>query len=368
MKRFPTRYDLYISRSVILSVLMTWGVLLGLFVMMSFADQFKDVGTGRYSVNDALTYVAFCIPRNAYNVFPTAAVIGALLGLGQLATSSELTALRALGVARWRLCLSVVSLIALITLVMTRVGQTVAPLAQNKADTLKVNAQHPGTTQFIRYAGLWAREGNIYLNAHSGEEIPQSDGSKVLALRDVTMYAIAPTGQIESVTRSRVLEHNRQGWLMSGVTRDTFVLRAVKREEFATLVWPSRLDPKALEAGLIRPRGLSDDELRQGIAYRRRNGIDARDFEDQYWNRWFYPLNVVSLCLSALPFAFGSLRSGGMGKRLFLGILFALGFWLLQLFFGRIAGALHLNYAVAYALPPVVMLLGTFAVFYRLIR
>ena len=368
MRYFPTRYDRYIGRTVLMSVLMTWGVLLGLFVMMSFADQFKDVGVGHYSASDALAYVAFGVPRNAYNVFPTAAVIGALLGLGQLATSSELTALRALGVARWRLSLSAVGLITLITLGMTRVGQTLAPLAQNKADTLKVNAQHPGTTRFVRYAGLWAREGNIFLNAHSGEEKTLPDGTIALDLHDVSMYAIAATGEIESVTMATVLEHSRQGWVMYGVTRDTFGQDGVKRNKFASLPWQTRLNPQALEAGLIRPRGLSDHELRQGIAYRQRNGIDARDFEDQYWNRWFYPLNVVSLCLAAIPFAFGSLRSGGLGKRLFLGILFALGFWLLQLFFGRIAGAMHLAYSIAYALPPVLMLLGAFTAFYRYIR
>ena len=97
-------------------------------------------------------------------------------------------------------------------------------------------------------------------------------------------------------------------------------------------------------------------ELSTSIAYRQRNGLDARDFEDVYWSRWFYPVNVLALCLAAVPFAFGSLRSGGMGKRLFLGILFALGFWLLQLFFGRMAGALKFDYRIAYALPPIVML------------
>ena len=65
---------------------------------------------------------------------------------------------------------------------------------------------------------------------------------------------------------------------------------------------------------------------------------------------------MLALCLAAVPFAFGSLRSGGMGKRLFLGMLFALGFLLLQMFFGRMAGALRFDYRIAYALPPIVML------------
>ena len=87
-----------------------------------------------------------------------------------------------------------------------------------------------------------------------------------------------------------------------------------------------------------------------------RNQLDAREYEDIYWGRWFYPLNVLALCLAAIPFAFGSLRSGGLGRQLFLGILFALGFWLLQLLFSRMAGAFKFDYWIAYLLPPLVML------------
>ncbi|MEL6075060.1 LptF/LptG family permease, partial [Stenotrophomonas maltophilia] len=71
--------------------------------------------------------------------------------------------------------------------------------------------------------------------------------------------------------------------------------------------------------------------------------------------RWFYPVNVLALCLAAVPFAFGSIRRGGMGKRLFLGILFELGFWLLQLFFGSMDGSLNFDYSIDYALTPIVL-------------
>ena len=58
------------------------------------------------------------IPSRAYTLFPTAAVIGVLLGLGQLAASSELTVLRALGLSRKRLSVSVaLSLLLLLSLI-----------------------------------------------------------------------------------------------------------------------------------------------------------------------------------------------------------------------------------------------------------
>ena len=97
-------------------------------------------------------------------------------------------------------------------------------------------------------------------------------------------------------------------------------------------------------------------ELKSSIDYFKRNGLDSGDFEEIYWGRWFYALNVLALCLAAVPFAFGSLRSGGLGKRLFIGIVFALGFWMLQTLFGNLARAYRLDFRLAYLLPLVVMM------------
>ena len=96
MKHWPRLHDSYIARAVVGSVLLAWGVLLGLDVVLAFAGDVKDIGKGGYTVNHAIAATGLSIPWRAYNLFPTAAVIGALMGLGQLAASSELAALRAL--------------------------------------------------------------------------------------------------------------------------------------------------------------------------------------------------------------------------------------------------------------------------------
>ena len=116
------------------------------------------------------------------------------------------------------------------------------------------------------------------------------------------------------------------------------------------------MDETALAASVTKPRNMGSGELRRSIDYRKRNGLQSSDFEEIYWGRWFYPVNVLALCLAAIPFAFGSLRSGGYGKRLFLGIVFALGFWVLQQVFTRLAGIYHFDFRIAYAMPPAIML------------
>ena len=43
------------------------------------------------------------------------------------------------------------------------------------------------------------------------------------------------------------------------------------------------------------------------MEYRERNGLDANEFEEHYWGRWFYPFNALALCIAAVPFALGAL-------------------------------------------------------------
>ena len=359
----PRLHDLYIGRVVLATVLLTWAVLVGLDVMLALSGQLSDLGKGSYDFPTALAFVAYSVPRRAYSIFPYAAVIGSLMGLGQLAATSELTALRALGLSRRRLSLSVAAALTLLTALMVLTGETLAPWGQRQADQLKLAAKS-NNIAMARYSGLWAREGDTFLNAIDGQE-RVVDGQRVLELRDVRLYQVGEDGRLQSLTRAALAVHDQEGWRLQQARRVELGADSAREQKVESQRWDSQLDANALAAGVTRPRNLSAADLQASIEYRRRNGLDARDYEDTYWSRWFYPLNVLALCLAAVPFAFGSLRSGGMGKRLFLGIVFALGFMLLQMQFGRLAGAFRFDYRIAYALPPVLMLLTSWLLFRR---
>ncbi|MDI1254233.1 LPS export ABC transporter permease LptG [Thermomonas sp.] len=349
----PKLHDHYIARIVIVSVLGTWGVLLGLDVVLAFAGEFGSVGKGGYTINHAIASIGLSIPWRAYNLFPTAAVIGALLGLGQLAGTSELTALRALGLSRRRLTVSVAFSLTLLTLLMVANGETLAPWGEERGQSIK--SMRNTDMVMAQYTGLWAREGEMFLNARSGEQ-KVSGGDHWLELRGVSLFQFEADGRLQSIANVEVAEHRPGGWLLRNVERTTFGPKSVKRSKVAEERWESKLDEAALAASVTSPYYMGSLELRDSIAYRVRNGLESGEFEQVYWGRWFYPFNVLALCLAAIPFAFGTLRSGGYGKRLFLGIVFALGFWMLQQMFTRLAGIYHFDYRIAYAMPPLIML------------
>ena len=145
MTPFPKIHDLYIARIVAGTVLLTWAVLLGLDVMLSLVNEFNDIGKGSYGFSKAVAYMAYTVPRRAYTLFPTSAVIGSLMALGQLAATSELTALRAIGLSRRRISLAVAGALALLTGLMVVSGETIGPWGQRSADTLKASAKSNDT-------------------------------------------------------------------------------------------------------------------------------------------------------------------------------------------------------------------------------
>ena len=364
MVPFPKIHDLYAARVVLVTVLLTWAVLVGLDVVLATVDEIGDIGQGDYGFFSAMTYIAHSLPRRAYTMFPTSAVIGALMGLGQLAASSELTALRALGLSRKRLSASVAAPLVLLTGLMMVNGETLAPWAQRSADTMKSAARSKDMI-VAQYSGLWAREGDTFLNAQTGRE-RGDDSERWLELNDVRLFEFGEDGRLQSIAHAAIAEHRSSGWLLRKVRRTYFEEKGVTQTEVDEEHWKSTLDSAALAASasnIWRPRYMSSTDLRDGINYRKRNQLDASDFEEHYWGHWFYPLNVLALCLAAIPFAFGSLRSGGMGRRLFLGVVFALGFWLLQTQVVKLAAVYKFDYRIAYLVPPAIMMAVSWSLF-----
>ena len=95
--------DRYIGRSILLTSLLVLMTLVALASIFAFISELDDVGKGNYTVIGAAQYVFLTIPGKAYLLFAPAVLLGSLLGLGALASNSELTVMRAAGVSGARI-------------------------------------------------------------------------------------------------------------------------------------------------------------------------------------------------------------------------------------------------------------------------
>ena len=79
--------DRLIGLRVLSMLAMVWGVLLGFDLIQTFVNEIDEIGQGNYTTGTAILYTIYTIPRRAYELFPTAALIGSLLALGGLAAT-----------------------------------------------------------------------------------------------------------------------------------------------------------------------------------------------------------------------------------------------------------------------------------------
>jgi lipopolysaccharide export system permease protein len=354
MNRGSRRLASYVGRSVLLATLATGVVLLGFTSLIDLFAEVKDVGKESYTLSHAVLYVLLTMPTRMYELFPTVAVIGSLLGLGGLAARSELTVMRAVGVSQLQIGLASLLPLSVLTLLMVLNIETSGPAGQQRAEEL-ANAKNKHMI-VARGSGLWAREGDLFLNARGKSAPHVENGRSWIELEDVRLYQFDDKGQLQSLAHARRAEHSDDGWILRDVERTHFLPSSVRVERIASERWKTELDDATLAAQLARPRYLSSAELRSNINYLKRNRLDSLKFESVYWSHWFYPYNVEMLGLATLPFAFGSLRSGGFGKRLFLGILIGISGLLLQRMSVNLADVYRFDLRLAYLWPPAAIL------------
>ena len=359
----PGRLDLYLARAVLLATLGTWAVLMAFDVVGALVGELDEVGDGGYTLSHALLYTLYTVPRRAYELFPTSALIGTVLGLGGLAARSELTAMRAVGVSRLRIGLGALLSSALLAALMVLNAETVAPGGEQSAQTVSHSAK-AGDVVMARVSGLWARDGNTFLNARDGQR-RELDGRAWTELQGVRLFEFDEQGRLASLAVARSAEHRDGYWTLHALRRTRFDARTVQVEELATERWETTLGDELVSAAVSRPRYMSSRELRRNIDYLERNGLDAKAFENAYWARWFYPVNVAVLCLAALPFAFGSLRSGGFGKRLFIAVVIGVAYLLAQRLAVSLSDVYRFDARLAYLLPPMALLSVCWGLFGR---
>jgi lipopolysaccharide export system permease protein len=351
--RLPGKIQRYVARHVLLTALGVWAVLLGFDLIVDFQKQLGDVGKGSFTLSHAVMYLIFTTPRRLWELLPFASVIGSLLGLGGLAARSELTAMRAAGVSKLQIGIGALAPLLVLVGLMAIDMESIGPAGEQQAQIL-LNAKS-GKMIMARYSGLWAREGQLFLNARTGG--PRTVGEETWTeLQDVRLFQFDGDGRLRSLAQARTAEHRNGQWLLRDVERVHFLPRSVHVEKIASEHWKTELDEQSLTATLTNPRYLSSSDIESNIRYLQRNQLDASEFIVKYWARWFYPIKAIVLVLATLPFAFSSLRSGGFGKRLFIGILLGLGYLLAEDLFVRLSSVFHFDVRLAYAIPPVLLI------------
>jgi lipopolysaccharide export system permease protein len=310
----------YVIAHVLTGTLLVLLLLVALDAVFAMIAELGDVGRGSYGLWEALAYVLLTLPRRIYDMVPTAALLGSLLWLGNLAANSELTALRAAGVTLGRLVFWVLQGGLIVVLGMVALGELIAPGAEARGQNLKTFAFDERLT--VSRIGLWARDGNRIV--HADAVLP---GER---LGDVRVIELGSDGQVTSLTEAGLASFDGGGWVLSDVQRSQISEFGVRAESVDEERVEQLLAPEYLGVLVVEPRQMAALELLRYITYLRGNRLDSKPYEVAFWQRLTMPASTWVMLLLAIPFLFGRQREGGAGRRLFIGVVLGVSFVLVM--------------------------------------
>ena len=308
-----TLIDRYLMRTVLLHTLMVLAVLLALMTLVNFISHQDDIGQGTFDVAGAFFVTILFLPQQAYEMLPIAALIGAVIGLGGLARDSELTIIRAAGVSVARIAGSTALAGLVIAGLLWVIGEYFAPPADQYARQYKIFSRY-SQLEFAGRSSAWVRQGTWFIN------VRQQAAENLFG--GVFVYELDSERRLRLVGRAETAEQDAEGrWVLSNYGETLLEGDRVAARRSAREVSKAEFNADFLGLAVNEPGALP---LRDLYAYKEHlaaNDQDARVWEIAFWTRIARLVAAVVVCVFAVPFAFGPLRSAGAGSRTVLGIM-----------------------------------------------
>lgn len=336
--------DLYIARTLFSSVALTLSVLIGLSALIKFVEQLRRVGQGDYDMTVAGMYVLLSLPREIELFLPMATLLGALIGMGLLAQSSELVVMQAAGLSRSKITFSAMKSVIILIIAVMALGEWVTPLSEARAKQIRTQALSGGSL-LASDSVTWAKDGNDFVSI--GQVLDQN------TLQDVNVYKFDNELKLTQVISAKQASFNDASWQLKSIKQVVFTDQRIQNNFMDTLDWNSSITPDKLGVVAIKPEALSIRGLNEYVDYLRNNDQDSARYELALWRKIFQPISVAVMLLMAMSFIFGPLRSVTMGARTSMGILAGFGFFISNEMFGQVALVFQLWPALGAILPSV---------------
>jgi len=350
--------DRYVGKAVAGSTLLVLLVLLALEAFFSFMGELGDIGKNGYGVIQAMVYVLLTLPRRLYDFFPMAALLGCMLGLGMLASNSELIVMRAAGVSLLRIVASVFKTGALLMAVVFLIGELVAPSSEQYGESYRSVALENRISLKTNY-GFWARDGLSYINIRT---VLPGD-----TLKDIRIYEFDTSHKLRVATHAEKAYYEDEHWVLENISQSYVEESGVTVRNLSRATWGSLLSPDLINVVIVAPESLSIWYLYDYIDYLKRNGQNAKRYELAFWVKLMVPFASAVMMLLAVPFVFGPLRSAAVGVRVLVGVLVGIGFYLANQTLGHMGQLYALNTFISAAAPTLVFFAAAM-VFLRRVR
>ncbi|MFV0282363.1 MAG: LPS export ABC transporter permease LptG [Castellaniella sp.] len=329
----------YIAREIYRSTAVVLVALVGLFMFFALIDGLDKVGE-RLSLLNLFYLQALDIPSYLYELLPIGLLIGAVLALAALAQRNELTILRASGISGMRLLVALWLITIPLVLGAFILSEFITPAAELHRSESRLELL--GRTDGGRMSsGYWFKEadgkrGTRIIN------IGQLNGQG--RVENVVLYEFAADDTLRATVQA-VNGQFEQGHLVLRDLTETRIrpdsakalsdarIPAAPISELVHLderSIPTSLTPERLIARILTPERMAISDLLDYIRYLKSNQLQPDRQEVALWRKIAYPFTLLVMITIAAPIGFMQTRRGGVGLKVFTGIILGVSFFMLN--------------------------------------
>lgn len=338
----------YLGREILKATAFVFVAFLALFAFFDLINELDDIGKGTYRLPQAFLFVALSLPGHVYELFPIAVLIGTLVALSTLAANSEYTVMRVSGFSPAQAGATLTRIGLLFVLLTLLVGEFIAPQAERAAQRLRLDRLGSAVASDLR-TGLWVKSDTRFVNI--GEVAPDT------TLKRVRIFEFDRDFRLLSISQAAGGRYaGGSAWNLSDVVETTFSDEGAVVRKIGSREWNSVLTPEMLSVLLVVPEKLSAWGLYQYTQHLAANKQRSDRYEIALWKKLVYPFAALVMMALALPFAYIHVRSGGIGVKLFSGLMLGVLFHFLNSLFSHLAQLERWPPFAAAALPSAIFL------------
>ncbi|MGN5766005.1 LPS export ABC transporter permease LptG [Acinetobacter calcoaceticus] len=335
----------HVTKTTILAMLGTTLVLSFLQVLFTYLGELGSLKPD-YNAWQAFLYVMWGAPHYLYEILPVAALIGSVLGLGALASNSELIVMRSVGISLWRIVGWVMRSALLLIVLSFVLSEWVIPYTNEQAQSIK---KQRSVAALGEVKGYWTREGQRFIYI----DYANSKGQ----LRNIQSIDFDQDYRLQSFVNAEKGQFVKDGeWTLEQSHQVDLLAQgnAIKTDHDQQALGLA-LQPKYVHMVTLDPEDLSPSQLISFMRYMDEYSQVPKTYELAFWQKVTSPFALITLVLIACSFIFGPLRQQSMGFRLVIALFTGLGFFYLQDFLGY-ASLVYAPSPAWFVLMPVVLI------------
>lgn len=329
----------YLAREIYRSTSVVVIALIGLFTFFTLVDELDTVGE-KFPLTALFYLQLLSLPTRLYDLLPIGLLIGAILALAGLAHRNELVIYRVSGVSGmgllkmlWTICIPIIIGAMLLSEFLT----PIAEIKSSETNLLMRGRAEGG----IMATGYWFKEptpngGTRVINV--GKLLTSGNVSKLKLYEFPDGITLTNMSQADSgrFANGKLIMQNVTENLISPDIKKALADATVKDAPLATIRHlPERtvettLSPDRLVARILTPERMSLLALKDYIAYLSNNQLQSDRQVVAIWRKFAYPFTLIVMLTIAAPISFMQTRRGGVGAKVFIGILLGTAFFMIN--------------------------------------